>query len=331
MIMIGILMKANIADVPVIVTAEPRPAIIAFLFAAIWNAIHFEWMMQLHHNANHLMNQNYCSNSNSNNTNNRNTESVDIVGKYNYNHNDVTSRECDSNDNNNKDDDDNNKMNSHSMTHMDEMHKKQEEDVSDVVYNGVNVSNIDEEKDTTNGAEHVNVLVSNGRKSTRNDAIVMHLRFQDSDDSKSYLECKSQLCLQVFVIMLLLTVVTTYIAGCILELVRFTTFVGDDTVGCIKSYNLYTIATELVSDFFSYGNSAKFGAWILCISYILFIGVCPIFVHLVHIMVFAFQMKCTKSICRAADMSWSFASVEIMLLALIIVQVRVRGTCNQYQ
>ena len=63
--MVGVLITANIADVPVIVTAEPRGAIVSFLVATLWECIHTEWMIHLHLHYYHTCQKNRHNNSQS--------------------------------------------------------------------------------------------------------------------------------------------------------------------------------------------------------------------------------------------------------------------------
>ena len=121
--------------------------------------------------------------------------------------------------------------------------------------------------------------------------------------------------------LLLATAIVLFITGSTVEVLRFTTILAGETNGCPKSYSLYTLGAALVSDFFLYENDATLGVWTLCIGFFLLVVIMPLVVHLVQFMVLAFTWK-PIFLCKFADSCWTFASVEVLLLAIFIVQVR---------
>lgn len=114
-----------------------------------------------------------------------------------------------------------------------------------------------------------------------------------------------------------------YVSGSIIEAIRFTSVLGGEVEGCPRAYNLYEIGTTLISDFFLLANDAEPAVWTLFFSYILFLTIFPLFGHLVHGLVFLFNIR-ERRMCTVADMCWTFASVEILALALFTVEVRGR-------
>jgi hypothetical protein len=248
-IMVGVVMKANLAGIPLVVTAEPRPAILALLIATFWEIVHSEWMMHVHLKRYH-----------------------DVEYKQqSLNKNKVPNENC----------------------------------------NAI-TNDVENEAESHNSSEK-----SKGQE--KSSFILSYLRFESIEGKDK--ECKNVVGLYTFAIILQTIVVGTFLSGSVMELIRFRTLVnGGDTIGCVKSYNLYTLATAIVTDSFLDGNSAKVGTWILYLSYIFLVVVCPIFVMEVQLFAFLFRTQ-NKLICRLADNTWSFACVEILLLALILVQV----------
>jgi hypothetical protein len=50
-LIVGVVLELNLNGVPVVVRGEPRPAILAFLVATLWELVHIEWMVLFHHRA----------------------------------------------------------------------------------------------------------------------------------------------------------------------------------------------------------------------------------------------------------------------------------------
>lgn len=121
--------------------------------------------------------------------------------------------------------------------------------------------------------------------------------------------------------LLFVAAVVLYVWGSTSEVIRFTSILGGETEGCPRIYNLYTIATALTSDLFMAANSAKPGVWTLVVSYALFLFVFPLFGHLVHGLAFVFDFH-HPLLATLADMGWTFASVEILVLSVFTVEVR---------
>jgi len=206
MLMIGVLLEINVADgVPLVLKAEPRPAIIAFLVATVWEFIQIEWMVNLHEEL--------------------------FVEK---DHHDKITR------------------------------------MVPAWYR--------------NGVQTHSWAVRAG-------------------------------------MWLLVTVATgLFLSGSILDAIRFTSVLGGETAGCVRSYNLYEIGTTLVSDFFLLANDAAPGVWTMSISYLLFLAVFPLYCHFVHLLSFFFNIR-QRHMCLLADQCWTFASVEVLVLAIFTVEV----------
>lgn len=128
--------------------------------------------------------------------------------------------------------------------------------------------------------------------------------------------------LTVRALMWLLWAVATglYLSGSILQAVRFTSVLGGETGGCDRTYNLYEIGTTMVSDFFLLANDAVPGVWTMTISYMLFLAVFPLYCHMVHMLSFLFNIR-QRQMCIIADQCWTFASVEVLVLAIFTVEV----------
>jgi len=218
-LVVGVMLEIIVeGDVPVIVKAEPRLAIIAFLFATLWEFIQIEWMTHCHHK---------------------------------------------------------------------------------------NLSNSKEE--TLSRTKPKNVLDS--------------LRFRSNCSSdRNSLACKSPVCLRASMRLILCLLIGLFLAGSIIENIRFTSVVADEKEGCVRDYNLYSLGTTLVSPFNLQANSAKPYMWILLFAQIILLAVLPLFVHLVHVLVCILNVT-NERLCRIADICWTFASVDVFLIALYVVQV----------
>ena len=143
----------------------------------------------------------------------------------------------------------------------------------------------------------------------------------DNNNNGSALVCSSILLVQAGVWLLLTISIGLFLAGSLMDVVSFTAVIGGDTVACEKSYTLYSLGTALVSEFALQDNSAKPGSWTLFVSFVLFLIAAPLLVHLVHILVLVGNIK-SKILCRVADVCWTFASVEVLVIAVFTVQVR---------
>jgi hypothetical protein len=119
------------------------------------------------------------------------------------------------------------------------------------------------------------------------------------------------------------------LAGSIMEGIRFTSVLGGEMAGCIRSYNLYELGAFLWSDFFLLANDAKPGVWTMAISYVLCLAVFPLYVHLVHGLSLCFDIR-QRSMCLIADQFWTFASVEVYVLAIFTVEVSSRSHMMQH-
>lgn len=134
---------------------------------------------------------------------------------------------------------------------------------------------------------------------------------------------------RLLLLVLYVSTVATLLVGSIYDVVHFTSYVTDadptttNEPGCIQAYNVYTLGTMMVSNFFLYDNSALPGVYILFISYVLFVMVAHLLVHGIHISILLFHSIPKQSlICRLADITWTYASVEVLLLGIFAVQYK---------
>jgi hypothetical protein len=163
-----------------------------------------------------------------------------------------------------------------------------------------------------------NIDVQNEGGEPKEQVVLNALRFRTA--SNSVKSCRSPAVTQCTMSFILAMAVGLFLAGSLTEVIRFTsTF--DEPTGCVQSYNLYQLGTSLVSEFSLHGNSVKPQVWILYMAYLLLAIVLPLLVHTVHAMVFILDVKARK-LCRIVDVGWTFASAEVLVLSLFVVQVR---------
>ena len=244
LLLIGLTLQISVNNgtVPLILKGEPRPAIIAFLFATVWSFIHLE-----------------------------------VVNEY----------------------------------HIHQFHKHYSPGTETMKDNNTN----------TNGHEitpAVAATVSPQPATTVYDA----LRLYPGGEPLSWKYRLVLLALYVSTVVLLLL-------GSIYDVVHFTSYLlntdtaSDNDPGCIQAYNIYELGTRLVSNFFRYENSALPGVYVLFISYVLFVVVSHLLVHSIHIAMLLFHNIPQQTfICRLADICWTYASIEVLLLGIFAVQVR---------
>lgn len=115
-----------------------------------------------------------------------------------------------------------------------------------------------------------------------------------------------------------------FFAGSPVDLLLFQTTEGEQQqeVVCERSYNLYSLGTELISDRALRNNSAKAGIWTLCIAYLLLGVALPLFVHLIQLLTLLGFLENNVTVLKISDSLWTFASVEVLLMGVYIVQVR---------
>jgi hypothetical protein len=154
--------------------------------------------------------------------------------------------------------------------------------------------------------------------------ILDSLRFRRSCASDhNSLACRSPACLQVAMWLLVCVSIGSFLAGSIVENIRFTSVSAENkTEGCVRSYSLYSLGATLISDQSLQWNSVKPLVWILFVTYIILLVVIPLFVHLIHVLVCVLNVK-DKLLCRSADICWTFACVDVYVIGLYIVQVSV--------
>lgn len=132
--------------------------------------------------------------------------------------------------------------------------------------------------------------------------------------------CRGPGCLRAGMWLLLCLSIGLFLTGATFENIRFTSFLAGESEGCVRSYSLYTLGMELVSDFSLQSNGAKPYVWILFLAYMILLAVLPLFVHMVQVLVCILSVN-EKKLCQAADMCWTFASVDVFLVGLYLVQV----------
>jgi hypothetical protein len=131
-------------------------------------------------------------------------------------------------------------------------------------------------------------------------------------------------CIQPSIIILLIVTIISLFWGSVTTLITFTSYSTNETtgvIGCEDTYSLYTLGNQLVSNDYILGSIGKAATWILCITYIQLVIIFPIFVLSVQTIGLAFNIHTTYFI-HAADVLWSFASIEVLILAILLVQVR---------
>ena len=216
-LIVGVLLQLNVSGgVPVIARGEPRPAIIAFLIATLWEFVHIEWMT-LYHNR---------------------------------------------------------------MLHT---------------------------------SEH-----EESPSSPKDSTLVQAVRFNTSEGPPR--KCSNPATLHGFLLLLLLCTLGLFAAGSTLELVRFTTVKTGEEGGCPRSYNLYTVGLEAISEIVRHDNDAEWAVWTMYVAYAAFVIIIPWAVHGVHILGLACGVR-SKGLFELADMAWTFASVEVFLIGLFVVEV----------
>jgi Paraquat-inducible protein A len=148
-----------------------------------------------------------------------------------------------------------------------------------------------------------------------------------TDMTKNVIRFRSPIIGRLLLCILFSISIALLIIGSIVDVVHFTSYTSDsdtnnsNNAGCIHAYNLYTLGTMLVSNFFLYDNSALPGVYTLFIAYLLFIIVCHVVVHMIHFITLWINLPQQKIVCRVADFCWTFASIEVLLLGIFTVQV----------
>jgi hypothetical protein len=154
---------------------------------------------------------------------------------------------------------------------------------------------------------------------TNDEKVVLSaLRFR-TEPGHAAAKCRSPVTLRLSMWLLLASAIGLFLAGSLVEVMRFTSVLAGESEGCVRSYNLYKLGTVLVSDFFLQDNRDA-GVWTLYMTYIMLVAVLPLFVHAVHV-VFVLNGK-VENLYRIAGICWTFASVEVLMLAVFVVQVR---------
>ena len=138
----------------------------------------------------------------------------------------------------------------------------------------------------------------------------------------------------------LVCTIALLLTGSLLEIIRFTSILAptdgvveasDELAGCVRSYTLYSFGTAMVSDMSLHLSSSGTIAltWILFLfGYVMLLMVLPLLVHLIQITT---NIKSQSMLSMVAEISWTFASVDVFLVALFVVQVRPRNAIwNNY-
>lgn len=155
-----------------------------------------------------------------------------------------------------------------------------------------------------------------------NRPLMAALQFQNAYNSTTPgRSCRNLTFPTLFVWFLWVSSVVLYGAGSPLELLRFQTTEGEQQeVVCGRSYNLYEIGTELLSERALRDNSAKPAIWTLCVAYLLLVVACPLVTHAVQLLALLGVVKNTVLL-HIGDSIWTFASVDVVLMGVYIVQV----------
>lgn len=134
--------------------------------------------------------------------------------------------------------------------------------------------------------------------------------------------CRNTSLLRIIVSgILLLTTIALFVAGSMSEMVYFTSSGTSDSAPCKKSFNLVTLGNEMISDLALTQNDAIPAVWTLYIAYMLLVLIQPMAVHLVQILILLFDIR-HAALCRFADMFWGFASVEVLLMGVFVIEYR---------
>lgn len=163
-----------------------------------------------------------------------------------------------------------------------------------------------------------NIHFNNEQAEFQDARVLCALRFRTA--SNSVKSCRSPALAQLTIGFMLALTIALFLGGSLTEVIRFTSSLDNSSV-CIKSYNWYSLGTELVAAFLLQGNSVKPQEWTLYMTYIFLVIVFPLLVHTVHCLVLILDAK-TSLLCRLADVGWTFASAEVLVIALLVLQVR---------
>jgi hypothetical protein len=150
------------------------------------------------------------------------------------------------------------------------------------------------------------------------------IKFRSS--KQSIYECRSPLLTRLLILLLLTSTVALFIVGSSRDVIRFTSYVTENsTSGCIRAYNIYSIGTMLISNMFTFDNAALASVYTLFTCYMFFGVAFHLLVHSIHLISYVFDAipptPHLRIICRIADIGWTFASVEVVLLSVFAVQV----------
>jgi len=197
------------------------------------------------------------------------------------------------------------------MTHVHQSH-----------LDGLPPKNNEDDDDNNNGEEDgPGEGTEDSTNTTPEGDIVKSLEFRSDLRSRDNpLVCKSPLLLQASVLFLLCLSLGLFLAGASLETVRFISFASGATQGCTRSYNLYSLGRALISGFSLHLNGSKPSVWTLFFSYIILLIALPLLVHSIQTLTSVIRLK-NKNLCRTADATWTFASVDVYLLAVFVTQV----------
>ena len=163
-------------------------------------------------------------------------------------------------------------------------------------------------------------VVSSYQPSHQSQANLMrHLTFESSYRMNVY--CANTGVARLLMCLLVAASLALYFAGTFLDLVSFEWTYAGDTEGCKLSYNLYSLGTTLVEDFFLYRSNVKGGIWFMYLLYILCMAILPLCTHVVHILGLVFGFN-DRHLFRVVDLGWTFACVEVLLIGVFVTQVR---------
>ncbi|GAX24144.1 hypothetical protein FisN_9Hh397 [Fistulifera solaris] len=156
------------------------------------------------------------------------------------------------------------------------------------------------------------------------------LQFQNAyNSSNPGHSCRSVTFALYFVGLSWATSMALYVVGSISEILRFQTTEGEQRdVVCERSYNVFTLGTELLSDEAMRDSSAEPAMWTLCMAYLLLVVVSPLVVHLIQMLALLGAVS-NSMILRLGDSIWTFASVDVLLMGVYIVQYKFDALINR--
>lgn len=148
--------------------------------------------------------------------------------------------------------------------------------------------------------------------------LMSHLTFESPRRTNVY--CTNATLARGLMCLLVAASLGLYFVGALLDLVRFEWTYAGDTEGCELSYNLYSLGTTLVEDFFLYRSNVNAGIWFMYLLYIFSMAILPLCTHVIHALALFFNYS-DRNLFRVVDLGWTFAGVEVLLIGVFVTQV----------